>query len=183
MNKITNPHDKFFKEVFTRWDTAEEFLRNYLPGDVVALFDLSSLEYIKDSFIDKHLEEFYSDLLFTVSLKDGSRGYVYILLEHKSYQEPLTAFHLLRYMVKIWEMTLKQREDRGFPVIIPVVLYHGAQRWRIGVSFHELLEVSAALAPFIPDFQYVLWDASGCAAVDEALPQKGVRLCRQSPIH
>jgi predicted transposase/invertase (TIGR01784 family) len=160
MNTIVNPHDKFFKEVFTRRETAEEFLRNYLPDDVVTLLDLRSLEYVKDSFIDKHLEEFYSDLLFTVFLKDGSRGYVYILLEHKSYQEPLTAFQLLRYMVKIWEMALKNREDVRFPVIIPVVLYHGAHRWRAGVQFRDLLDVSTALVPFIPDFQYVLWDAS-----------------------
>jgi predicted transposase YdaD len=56
MDKITNPHDKFFKEVFTRWDTAEEFLQMYLPGDLVTLIELDSLEYTKDSFIDKHLE-------------------------------------------------------------------------------------------------------------------------------
>ncbi len=67
-----------------------------------------------DSFIDKDLKELYSDLLFQVSLRDNSVGYVYILLEHKSYQEPSTAFHLLRYMVKIWEMSLKRRERSGF---------------------------------------------------------------------
>ncbi|MBU0566773.1 Rpn family recombination-promoting nuclease/putative transposase [bacterium] len=31
MNRITNPHDKFFKEVFNRRETAKEFLLNYLP--------------------------------------------------------------------------------------------------------------------------------------------------------
>jgi len=172
MDKITNPHDKFFKEVFTRWDTAEEFLWNYLPGDVMTLFEPGSLEYTKDSFIDKDLEEFYSDLLFKVYLKDGSRGYVYILLEHKSYQEPLTAFHLLRYMVKIWEMALKKQEDVGFPVIIPVVLYHGEKNWRAGVHFSDLLDYPEAMVPFIPDFQYVLWDASGYT--DEEIKGKAI---------
>lgn len=79
MTEITKPHDKFFKEVFTRRDTAEEFLQNYLPGDVVRLLDLASLEYTKDSFVDKHLKEHFSDLFFKAYFKDGSPGYVYIL--------------------------------------------------------------------------------------------------------
>jgi len=37
MEKLTNPHDKFFKEVFTRWDTAKDFVVNYLPANVIAL--------------------------------------------------------------------------------------------------------------------------------------------------
>ncbi|MDI6793495.1 MAG: Rpn family recombination-promoting nuclease/putative transposase [bacterium] len=44
MEQITNPHDKFFKEVFTRKNTAKEFLLNYLPANVVSLLDLDSLE-------------------------------------------------------------------------------------------------------------------------------------------
>ena len=59
MTEITNAHDKFFKEVFTRKDTAEEFLRHYLPENVVGLLDLDSLEYTKDSFIDRHLKEYF----------------------------------------------------------------------------------------------------------------------------
>ncbi|MBT6504150.1 MAG: transposase, partial [Deltaproteobacteria bacterium] len=44
MSEISNPHDKFFKEVFTSRNGAEEFLRNYLPENVVGLLDLDSLE-------------------------------------------------------------------------------------------------------------------------------------------
>jgi predicted transposase/invertase (TIGR01784 family) len=90
MDKITNPHDKFFKEVFTHQETAEDFLANYLPTEVVGLLDLDSLECSKDTYIDKNLEAYFSDLLFKLFLKDGSRGYIYILIEHKSYQDAMT---------------------------------------------------------------------------------------------
>lgn len=160
MDQITNPHDKFFKEVFTRRDTAGEFLRNYLPPDVVRLLDLDSLEYTKDSFIDKHLKEYFSDLLCKAYLKDGSPGYVYILFEHKSYQELLAAFHILRYMVKIWELWFDKKEEPGFPVIIPLILYHGEKRWRAVSNFGDLFDRPDEMAPFIPDFKYILWDAS-----------------------
>ena len=157
MTEISNPHDKFFKEVFTRKATTEEFLRHYLPEDVVELLDLDSLEYTKDTFVDRHLKEYFSDLLLKLYLKDGSPGYVYILFEHKSYQEPLIAFHILRYIVKIWE----KKNEPGFPVIIPLVLYHGKTRWRVGLNFRDLFDSPEDIASYIPDFQYLLWDASG----------------------
>jgi len=160
MTEISNPHDKFFKEVFTTRDSAEEFLRHYLSENVVGLLDLDSLEYTKDTFVDTQFKEYFSDLLFRTQLKDGSPGYVYILFEHKSYQEPLAAFHLLRYMVKIWEMLLKKREEPGFPVIIPLVVYHGKKGWKAGPNFRDLFDCPDDMAIFIPDFRYVLWDAT-----------------------
>ena len=73
----------------------------------------------------------------------------------------MTAFHLLRYMVRIWEWSLEKKEELGFPVIIPLVLYHGEGIWRYGSSFRDLFHHPAEMGPFIPDFGYVLWDASG----------------------
>jgi predicted transposase/invertase (TIGR01784 family) len=166
MSTLANPHDKFFKATFRRKEAARDFLRHYLPADVVALLQLESLEYVKDSFIDKHLQEFYSDLLLKVSLITGAQGWIYILIEHKSYQEPVIAFHLLRYMVNIWDMVLKHRKPREplrLPVILPVVLYHGKTGWRAGQHLHELVPCPDVLRSFLPDFQYVLWDASAYA--------------------
>lgn len=161
MNKITSPHDKFFKQVFTRGDAAKEFLMTYLPPAVVRLIDWGSLEYTKDSFIDKDLNEFLSDLLFMAQLKDGSSGYVYVLFEHKSYHERLTAFHILRYMVKIWEMLLRKHEVSALPVIIPLVLYHGERIWKSGLNFRDLFDCSEEMASFVPNFEYLFWGAAG----------------------
>jgi predicted transposase/invertase (TIGR01784 family) len=160
MSEISNPHDKFFKQVFSRMDTVQQFIRHYLPPDVVGLLDLETLEYTKDTFIDKQLKEYFSDLLLKVYLKDGLRSYVYILFEHKSYQEPLIAFHLLRYMVKIWEMLLKKGEGIRFPVIIPLVLYHGEKKWRTGLNFKDMFDSPEDMTIFIPDFGYLLWDST-----------------------
>lgn len=141
-------------------ETVEQFIRHYLPPEVTGQLDLDTLEYTKDSFIDKGLKEYFSDLLLEVYLKNGRKGYVYILFEHKSYQEPLIAFHLLRYMVKIWEMLLKRREITRFPAIIPLVLYHGEKKWRTGLHFNELFDSPGDMSAFIPDFKYLLWDST-----------------------
>jgi hypothetical protein len=99
----TNPHDHFFKAVFTRPEAAGDFLRHYLPPEIIQHLDLARLMICKDSFIDPELAEHHSDLLYQVPLTGGGQGYVYVLFEHKSYPEPFIALALLRYMVRIWE--------------------------------------------------------------------------------
>ncbi len=99
MKDITQPHNKFFKLVFTRGETTAEFIENNLPPEIVDLIDLESLEYEKDTFIDERFKDHFSDLLVKMRLKNGKRGYLYILIEHKSYQDPIAAFQILKYKV------------------------------------------------------------------------------------
>ncbi|MEW6220673.1 MAG: Rpn family recombination-promoting nuclease/putative transposase [Thermodesulfobacteriota bacterium] len=69
MSEVANPHDRFVKEVLGRPDTARDFLANYLPPAVVACLDLSSLDVVKDSFVDPQLAEHLSDLLYQLITK------------------------------------------------------------------------------------------------------------------
>ena len=157
MADIVNPHDKFFKEVLSREEIAREFMIHYLPSDVVDLFDMTSLEIKKDSFIEKGLKEYFSDLLYRVDTKDGDASYVYVLFEHKSYPERLISLHLLRYMVRIWEQAVKLGESKPLPPVIPVVVYHGRSKWKVGLDFHDLFDIPE-LQHYLPDFRYLLCD-------------------------
>ncbi|MCK4390489.1 MAG: Rpn family recombination-promoting nuclease/putative transposase [Desulfobacterales bacterium] len=140
---------------------ARDFLTYYLPADIVELLDIDTLELSKDSFVDKELSEYFSDLLYKVELRDGRAIYVYVLLEHKSYPEPLIAFDLLRYMVEIWNLLLKQaKAGKKLPMIIPVVLYHGRPRWHIAQDFRSLIADDGKLERYLPDFHYELCDLS-----------------------
>jgi len=56
--------------------------------------------------------------------------------------------------------TRQKKDVPGFPVIIPIALYHGKTSWRVGLNFRDLFDSSEELVSFIPDFQYLLWDAS-----------------------
>jgi len=161
MSKLFNPHDKFFKDVWSRQEVARDFLSRYLPVELSGLLDMESLELSKDSFIDESLNEHFSDLLYKISTKDGMAAYVYMLFEHKSYPDRLIAFHLLRYMVKIWDLGLKQQEyKKGFPPIIPLVLYHGEAEWKVAYNFSSLVLENEVLSQYIPDFRYLLYDIS-----------------------
>ncbi len=101
MSELTNPHDRFFKETFSRIEVARDLLANYLPPEVAALLNLDTLEARSDSFIDPDLQEQFADLLYKVTLKNGDPAYVYVLLEHKSRPDRGTPFQVLRYKVRI----------------------------------------------------------------------------------
>ncbi|MBI3651164.1 MAG: Rpn family recombination-promoting nuclease/putative transposase, partial [Acidobacteria bacterium] len=97
MTEIHNPHDRFFKEVFSHPEAAAEFFAAFLPSHIVALLDLAKLEPIKDSFIDPSLQEHLSDLIYRVPLKRGNQAYIYALIEHKSAPDKWVAVQILRY--------------------------------------------------------------------------------------
>ncbi|MEZ4527512.1 MAG: Rpn family recombination-promoting nuclease/putative transposase [Desulfobacterales bacterium] len=174
MTENHHPHDRFFKELFSRPEVSRDFLISYLPGEVTELLDLTSPELTKDSFIDKELREHFSDLLCKMKLKNGGAVYVYALLEHKSRPERLTSFQVLRYMVRIWERDIriyrqkrKQMRKKGVILpffhlspIIPAVIYHGAEKWDISPDFRDLFQTHPALERFIPDFSHLLFDIS-----------------------
>lgn len=159
--ELGNPHDRFFKEVWSRKAIGRDFLRHYLPRELVALLDLNSLELVKGSFVDPQLREYHSDLLYRLRRKDGGTALVHVLLEHKRNPERLTALQLLGYLLQIWRGIPKAEQDRGqLPPIIPVVVYHGDYPWSYGDTLQSALPFPVRLAPYQPDFRYVLCDLS-----------------------
>ncbi|RCW86935.1 putative transposase/invertase (TIGR01784 family) [Halanaerobium sp. DL-01] len=57
---MISPHDKFFKEMFSKKEVAESFIKSYLPKELLEIMDSSHLEISKDSFVDKKLKEYFS---------------------------------------------------------------------------------------------------------------------------
>ena len=54
--KAQNPHDQFFKEIFSQQGSIVDFIENYVPERLSKLFDLPTLERIEDSFVDNELK-------------------------------------------------------------------------------------------------------------------------------
>jgi predicted transposase/invertase (TIGR01784 family) len=158
MSIPSNPHDHFFKDVFTRPEAASDFLRHYLPPQVAAQLDTTALEICKDSFVDPELAEHRSDLLYQVRFHDGGTGYVYVLFEHKSYPEPLIVLDLLRYQLRIWEQWRKAGNSGRLPIILPIVVYHGRTGWSVATALAALVEERPVLAPYVPNFHYIVTD-------------------------
>ncbi len=156
MTSLKNPHDLLFKTTLSEQKNARSFLQNYLPSELREIVDFDSIKIEKDSFITKELQAYYSDLLYKVQV-EGREGYVYVLFEHKSYSEKWIGLQLLEYMLRCWG--LKKKQKQPLPVIIPMVVYHGQERWNGGSQFSDILEFkSPILQKYVPDFQYLVYD-------------------------
>ncbi len=85
--KITNPHDKYFKEVFSNTEDAIAFLKRSLPQELAGNIDFDKLKPLKDSYIDEELKENFSDLVFSTTYKGKTEILITLLFEHKSRPE------------------------------------------------------------------------------------------------
>lgn len=104
------------------------------------------------------MKEFFSDILFSVNIKDGQDIKIYLLFEHKSYPDAGIWKQLLTYLSRIYN-----KMDKLTPVI-PIVFYHGETEWRISKNFKDSMElpedVKESMLKYIPDFEYALIDLS-----------------------
>jgi predicted transposase/invertase (TIGR01784 family) len=160
MADLNNPHDNFFKAVFSRAEVADDFLRHHLPADIAALIQPGSLEIGKDSFIEPELKEHYADLLYRVQTTTGQPGHDYLLFEHKSRPHPLIALDLLRYMVGIWGQAVKSGQGVPLPLILPIVLYHGRREWQIATDFGSLFDIPPGSAGSAAGARPAAWNRS-----------------------
>ena len=109
--RISHPHDQFFKRMFSETSRARDLLETYLPVDISSAMDWQTLQFHSSEYIDPELTGLHSDLLYSVQLH-GEDAYIYTLIEHQSKSDPLMAFRLLKYMVAIWQRHLDALGNR-----------------------------------------------------------------------
>jgi predicted transposase/invertase (TIGR01784 family) len=157
-------------------------LRSIMPPELAEALDWPTLSRCPGSFVDLALGERHTDVLFSVAWRRGGAALVYVLFEHQSTPDDRMAFRLLRYQVRIWERWFADHpRAKTLPVIVPIVLYHGEDRWSGPISFDAMLDipdaVRSALAPYLVQYRYLLDDLSEVS--DEALRDRLMTaLCR-----
>lgn len=162
MAEINSPHDSFFKRLLGDLAVAVDFMECYLPPEILARLDLDTLRLEPESYVDPELRNHFSDLLFSVQTTASSTPvFIYLLLEHKSAPDRWVAFQLLRYIVRFWERQHAQGCKR-LPLVIPLVFYHGQERWNVSRRFSALLapENLGELSKYAVDYEYDLRDVS-----------------------
>ncbi|MDX8047218.1 Rpn family recombination-promoting nuclease/putative transposase [Gracilibacillus sp. S3-1-1] len=160
--KIHNPHDKYFKAIFSNVEVVKDFLTHFVPPSISMVMDLETLEPQKDSFINDSLRENFSDMLFQVKIQNKN-AYLSLLFEHKSTINKMIPVQLLEYMLSIWRYKQEKAKAASLPIIFPIVIYHGQQDWTAS-SLGEVLEgyhlMPAQIQKYVPNYEYFLFDVS-----------------------
>src|SRR5439155_5131971 len=131
MDPVHQPHDALFKFVFGEGDLepCRELLARALPAAISSAIDWSTLARADEDLRDPDLSERETDLLLTATMAD-QQVYLYVLADHKSWDDPETLLQLFGYMARIWRRHRSRHGKRSkLPFILPFVPHHGIARW------------------------------------------------------
>ena len=153
-------HDSLFRALIDDPVRAGVLIRDFLPPDIAARLADEPPTLLDGSFVDPELNPSQSDRLFSVALRAGGFALLYILIEHKSFPDPLTPIQVLRYRAEIWRR-FAEAGGRGrlrLPPIIPMVFYHGRGPWNVPTSVTACLDADEDLKQVPGDMGYILCD-------------------------
>nr|VFK23665.1 MAG: protein of unknown function (DUF4351) [Candidatus Kentron sp. LPFa] len=80
-------------------------------------------------------------------------------MEHKSSPYDQIGLQLLRYMAEILKDWEKSNPNwKRLPAIIPFVVYHGAEEWKIPTEFRRFIDAEEAWEPYLLNFRFPVVD-------------------------
>ncbi len=165
MDPVRRPHDALFRLVFGEPENAAGLLRRALPPALAGAIDWRSLRRQDGSFVDAQLRPQQADLLFEARIGD-ERALLYLLVEHKATEERLTAFQVLRYVVRVLERWLREHPGASdLPPVLPFVVHHGDGPWHGPRRVRDLVRLDGlppaarrSLRALQPDLRFALDD-------------------------
>ena len=126
-------HDRLFREVFAWTELAEAFLRFVLPKKVLEKLDLDGLPVEPKDFLSVIFRETRADMVYRVPILGSEQTLcVYVLLEHKSYDDQLAIFQADQYAGQIGQNEVRRAQDEKrlnhdfklSPVLV-ILFHHG----------------------------------------------------------
>ena len=139
MQKIQDPHDRYFHAAMSNPKVAQELFSQFLPKTIQQYVDLSTLQLQNKTFIDKDLSKLISDILYKVSISDQD-GYIYLLVEHQRKSDVLLPFRILEYTCRIIRRHLDKSDEKRLPIVLPMVIYNGDQPYQYSCNLLDLIE-------------------------------------------
>ena len=155
---LINLHDRFFKELFSKKEEVSEFVIKIFPQEIAENLNFETLELDKTEYVDSKLRTRFSDVVYNCKYGKETQVKISLLFEHKSYPESYPHLQLLGYMLKIWEIQVKQKET--LTPVIPIIFYHGKAKWKNKPFEKHFKGIDNILQRFIPKFDYQLVDTS-----------------------
>jgi predicted transposase/invertase (TIGR01784 family) len=146
-------HDAFFKHLFSDLRRVREYFEVYLPTELSSRVEWESLQREDGTFVDDTLKSSYTDLVFSVRLKDLTSVYLCLLLEHKSHPDKNTPFQLLYYISgALWREVQNGQTPR---LVVPVVFYHGEETWEYKPIEQHFGHLPEDILRYLPKFEWI----------------------------
>ena len=145
-----------------------DFIRGFLPSEIAAQIDLDTIKHKDREQLTKKNRRLHLDLALTCKLS-GEDAEIYIIFEHKSMLDKLTLVQILTYCAALWEHNILNEKRLPVPVI-PVVFYHGKDKFDLPNRFGNYFAVDESLKGYMVDFGYALFNTADFA--EDEIAQK-----------
>ncbi|MEF2233324.1 MAG: Rpn family recombination-promoting nuclease/putative transposase [Candidatus Cardinium sp.] len=126
---VDKPHDSVFKNTFCNKEAMLDFLAANLSPELLGKIDQENLELTNKSFVDPVGRRGESDLVFKTNI-NGKEGYLYMICEHQSTEDPYMPLRFLEYNVRLIRQHLKEKGNVPLPVILNVCIYSGNKSYK-----------------------------------------------------
>ena len=165
---IHKAKDNSLKLIFDEPELFVEFLRDYIPVDMLKQVQPADIEDITERFLPLFQDGKDSDTVKRINLKGSAPLFVIAIVEHESKVNHRASFKMLQYISLVLHEYEKEanRDNKSassakgfkYPPVLPIVFYDGADKWTAETNFLYKTELSDVFGKYIPKFEYELVD-------------------------
>ncbi|MCL1882736.1 MAG: Rpn family recombination-promoting nuclease/putative transposase [Defluviitaleaceae bacterium] len=165
MAVIHKVKDNSVKVILAEPELFAEFLRDFIPIDILRDVAPSDIEDMTERLISLVSEQKDGDTIKRINLNDGKSLFVIAIVEHESKVNFRAPFKMLLYIALILndhekeinkDAKITHAKDYKYPPILPIIFYDGESEWTAEMNFLDRTEMSDIFAKYIPKFEYEL---------------------------
>lgn len=131
--KVKNRHDKLAKSILKDEKEMAKLINDFLePNEKI---ESQNLIKYTNSYITKKYKTKEADMVYRMKNKE-----IFFLVEHQSSIDNNMPYRILNYCIDIiqeWKKSRKIRQETRYPIIVPIIIYTGNDKWKIPRNFSE----------------------------------------------
>ena len=127
------PHDKLIKNILKDKKELANLVNQFLKPRQILKSE--NLQKYTNSYITKKYKSKEADIVY--KMKDKK---MYFLIEHQSTIDYNMPYRILNYCIDIiqeWTKEKRSKKIAKYPIIVPIVIYTGEQRWKVPLNYKE----------------------------------------------
>ncbi len=131
-----NEHDKIIRDILMTKEEALSLINKALkPKQEIK----EEIELYSNRFITSNYQDRESDIIYKIKGKN-----IFFLIEHQSTIDYSIAYRMMEYSIEIMRVIIDEKERKRksykYPLIIPIIIYTGEEKWNAKLSMQELKE-------------------------------------------
>lgn len=135
IREVDKKHDKMFRNILSRKKEMASFLNQFL--NLKDKIEEKQIIQCHTDFVTRQYRDRQSDIIYKIKDKP-----IYFLVEHQSSIKQDMPLRIWEYVGEIMrkESIIQEtylRKDKIYPVVVPIVIYTGFQKWKVPTSFAQ----------------------------------------------